>query len=108
MTAKYEQAQKNFLGEFKEVYGNEKDAMLRLNKADFGVRMNQFVTNHPDVEKQFEKIKDDRWWKILGKGFAEKGVLWRSGLSFKKCHCGGIGLYWGADCGCWNGRMVVI
>ena len=44
-----------FLGEFKEVYGNEKDAMLRLNKADFGVRMNQFVTNHPDVEKQFEK-----------------------------------------------------
>ena len=38
MTAKYERAQKNFLGEFKEVYGNEKDAMLRLNKADFGVK----------------------------------------------------------------------
>jgi len=73
ITAKYKQAQENILPLLKEFYGGEKEAMLRLNKADLGVKMNQFVTNHLDVEKQLEKIKGGKWWKILGKSAAEKG-----------------------------------
>src|SRR3989344_1745534 len=80
ITAKYKQAQENILPMLEEFCGGEKEAMLRLNKADLGVKMNQFVTNHLDVEKQLEKIKGDKWWKILSKSAAEKGLY--GGIGF--------------------------
>ncbi|MEK7522612.1 MAG: hypothetical protein AAB569_03460, partial [Patescibacteria group bacterium] len=91
ITAQYKQAQENILPALKEFYADEKKAMLRVNKADFGVKMNQFLTNHPDVEKQLEGIKDDRWWKVLGKSFAEKGTYGLAGAAARHATVGAFG-----------------
>lgn len=91
ITAKYKQAQENILPMLKEFYGGEKEAMLRVNKADLGVKMNQFIAKHPDVEKQLEGIKDNRWWKILRKNIAEKGAYGLAGAVARHATVGAFG-----------------
>lgn len=91
ITTKYKQAQENILPMLKEFYGGEKEAMLRVNKADLGVKMNQFLTSHPDAEKQLEGIKDNRWWKVLRKNVAEKGAYGLAGAVARHATVGAFG-----------------
>ncbi|RJQ33063.1 hypothetical protein C4572_00050 [Candidatus Parcubacteria bacterium] len=108
MSKKYNEARKNILPLLAEQLGGEKEGMLRMNKAEFGVKMNQFVTNHPEVEKEITKIKEDGWVKILGRSFAEKGLYGGAGFAARSGAVASLG-FLGAPIaaigmGAWMGR----
>lgn len=59
----------------------EKNAMLYVNDIDGKVQLNQFLNNHPEVEKQLQGVKDKKiWLRALANVVTERGIY--AGVGF--------------------------
>lgn len=93
LLTEYKKAQKNVLPILVESNNSDKAGLMRMNRADFGIKMNQFLTNNVEVEKNLEKIKDENVWKKVFKNtLTEKGVYMGAGYLAKTLAIGAMGV----------------
>ncbi len=55
---------------------------LSLNKANYDIQLQRQLTNHPEVEKEFQKIRSPKVWvEALKTHFTEKGMYTAAGFA---------------------------
>ncbi len=89
----YESNKLEALNILKDKEGGEGQAILKMNKIDSQVRLNQFLNSNPDVEAQLLKIKDQSMIKrVLSGVIAERGLYMGAGFASRTFATLGLGL----------------
>ncbi|MEK7558076.1 MAG: hypothetical protein AAB530_02610, partial [Patescibacteria group bacterium] len=67
----YNKSRKNILN-LEKIEKGEKETALNINDIDRKVQYNQFLTSHPEIEKEFKKLGKTEIWKIIDLVYAER------------------------------------
>ncbi|MFH1427571.1 MAG: hypothetical protein ABIG60_03515 [Patescibacteria group bacterium] len=76
----FEKSKTELLNVAKEIKG-DKEACLYLNNVEGNIKINQFLSAHPEVEKQLKNIKDKEvWQRALLNIATERGIYMAGGF----------------------------
>jgi hypothetical protein len=77
----------------KQNKGNECIATLYINDVERNIKLNQFLNNNPEIEKQLENIKDDHvWQRSLAEIVTERGIYSAAGFAVRSATVSLLGL----------------
>lgn len=72
--------------------GGDVEAMQSMNAVDWSVKMNQFLTEHPDAERELQRIESEKAWLSALKDTAtERGALMVGGYLARTAVVGMLG-----------------
>jgi hypothetical protein len=77
----------------KQNKGDKCVTMLYINDVERNIRLNQFLNNNPEIEKQLENIKDDHvWQRSLAEIITERGIYSAAGFAVRSATVSLLGL----------------
>jgi len=89
---KYEESKRRIFGVLLDSE-NKTDTALFLNETELKIELNRFFNNHPEVEKEFQKIKNPlAWTKALKNVATERGIYFGMGYAARTAMAGILGV----------------